>query len=81
MMPETLFLGHVLMALAAVAAFATVAFASQAMRWRRELRGTPGYARGRTARRKAFYALLIAIGLAIACYTPLGTIILLGGAE
>jgi hypothetical protein len=78
-MPETLFLGHVLIALGAVAAFATVAFAAQAMRWRREGRGTPGYARGRTARRSAGYALLIAVALAIACYTPLGMIVLYGG--
>ena len=77
-MPEMLLSGHVLMAGALVAAFATVAYAGQAMRWRREMRGTPGYARGRTARRKAAYALVIALGLAIACYTPLGSIMLYG---
>ena len=77
-MPETILSGHVLLAVGLVAAFATVAYASQAMRWRRETRGTPGYARGRTARRKAAYALAIALGLAIICYTPLGSIVLYG---
>ena len=77
-MPEILLSGHLLMVGAVVAAFATIAYASQAMRWRREGRGTPGYARGRTARRKAAYALAVALGLAIICYTPLGSIVLYG---
>lgn len=79
-MPATLTLGHVL-GLGAVISLLVALL--EAMRWARHRdhgRGTPGYARARTARRAFLYALVIAAALAvIACFTPAGDISMAGG--
>ena len=78
-MPVTLLLGHLLALLAALAILASFAFALAWVRHRGFGRGTPQYARGRTARRSAAYALVLAILLAGLFLTPLGSIALGGG--
>ena len=77
-MPATLYLGYALAALALVAILASLAFALAWARHRGFGRGTPQYARGRTARRKAAYALVVALVLAGLCLTPLCSIVLAG---
>jgi len=79
-MTATLYLGYVLAALAALAILASLAFAVAWLRHRGFERGTPQYARGRTARRKAAYAIVVALLLAGLCLTPLCDIALAGGA-
>ena len=63
----TLTLGHILMVLAAIAAIVAVMNTRVALRYRRPGRGTPQYARGRLARRKAFYGLGAALVFAALC--------------
>ncbi len=72
-MPATISLGHVLMVLAAIAAVVAVLNTSTALRYGRgrHERGTPQYARSRTARRTAFYALGFALLFAALYATPL----------
>ena len=78
-MPATLFLGHLLALLAVFAILASFAFAIAWVRHRGFGRGTPQYARARSARRSAAYALVLAILLAGLCLTPLCEIVLAGG--
>jgi hypothetical protein len=72
----TLTLGHILMVLAAIAAVIAIVNTSVALRHGRgrHRRGTPQYARARMARRTAFYALGVALLLAVLCLTPLCSI-------
>ena len=73
-MPDTLTIGHLMMALALLSAIAALAFVAAAARYRGDGhgRGTPGYARARSDRRKALYALTLGILLFVAgCFTPL----------
>ena len=66
--------GHVLIALAALAALGAVWYGLAFLRFRNERRGTPLYARRRDARRAAIYAGLVAVLLAaIGWFTPLCT--------
>ena len=77
---ENLTLGHVLLAIAALDVLAAIYFGLQWMKFSKELRGTPLYARGRDARRLTIWLVLGAIVmLVIGCLTPLGDIAL-GGA-
>ncbi len=71
-------LGHVLLVLALVAGVAAIGFTVTALRHRGHQRGTPQYARARLARRKAFYALGLALLLAALCATPLCSVDLIG---
>ncbi|MGZ8311191.1 MAG: hypothetical protein ACXWUP_11510 [Allosphingosinicella sp.] len=77
-MPATITLGHVLMLLAAFALLAAIASAITALRHRGYGRGTPQYARARTARRSAVYALALALAFGLGCLTPLCEIAILG---
>lgn len=79
-MPAVITLGHVLIMLALVALLTAVGSIVTAMRHRGHGRGTPGYARARTARRHAAYALVVAIALGAGWLTPLGEMALVGGA-
>ena len=66
--------GHLLMLLGLLFAAAAAALALTTLRYRgaQHGRGTPGYARVRSDRRKALYALALAIVLfAVGCFTPL----------
>jgi hypothetical protein len=66
--------GHVLMALAALAALGAVWYGLAFLRFRNEVRGTPLYARRRDARRAAIYAGVAALLFAaVGCLTPLCT--------
>jgi hypothetical protein len=66
--------GHVLMALAALAALGAIWYGLAFLRFRNEIRGTPLYARRRDARRAAIYAAIAAAAFAaIGCLTPLCT--------
>ena len=73
-MPDPITLGHLLM-LAGVALIVAAGFlAFAATRWRGPAhgRGTPGYARARTGRRKAVYAGILGLLLLAAGWlTPL----------
>jgi len=71
-------LGHLLMVLAALMLLAAIAFVVGAMRHRGHGRGTPGYARARTNRRKAVYAMALSLVFAIGCLTPLCTVPIVG---
>lgn len=76
---ENLTLCHVLVALAALDLLAAVYFGLQWMKYSKELRGTPLYARGRDARRLTIWLVLgAAIMLVLAYLTPLGDIALTG---
>ena len=76
-------IGHVLLVLAVIAALVAVMNTANALKYGRGRyeRGTPQYARSRTARRDAFYALGLALLFAALCLTPLCsvTIVTLGG--
>ena len=63
----TITLGHILLVLALIAAFVAITNAAEALRQGRQERGTPQYARGRLARRKAFYGLGATLVLAALC--------------
>ena len=65
--------GHVLMVLTAIAAVYAITNTATALKYGRgrNERGTPQYARARTARRHAFYALGAALLFALLCITPL----------
>ena len=77
---ENLTLCHVLTALAALDLLAAVFFGMSWMKYSKELRGTPLYARGRDARRLTIWLAIGAVlMLALAYLTPLGDIAL-GGA-
>jgi hypothetical protein len=79
-MPATITLGHILLLVAAIDLIAAAGFATSAQRHAGHGRGTPQYARARTARRAAFYALASAVILAaIGWLTPLRGIALMGG--
>ncbi len=79
-MPTTLTLGHILGLATAICLLVAVLEAVRWARYRDHGRGTPGYARARTARRAFLYALAIALALAaIACFTPVGRISMAGG--
>jgi len=83
-MPDPITIGHMLMALGLAAALAALGLLFAASRWRgaEHGRGTPGYARARLDRRKALYALALAIVLfAVGCFTPLAEMPLAGAAE
>ena len=74
MIPDTITWGHVLIALAALAALGAIWYGLAFLRFRNELRGTPLYARRRDARRGAIYAALAALVFAaIGWFTPLCT--------
>jgi len=80
-MPDPITIGHLLMALGLLAGLAALALAFTAWRYRGEGhgRGTPGYARARSDRRKAFYALALGLVLfAAGCFTPLSEMPLAG---
>ena len=78
-MPAMITLGHLLMVLAAVMLLAAIGFVVGAMRHRGHGRGTPGYARARTNRRKAVYAMALSLVLAVGCLTPLCYVPIVGG--
>ncbi len=79
-MPDPITAGHVLMAAAALAALAALAQLVGWLRHRGFERGTPQYARARTARRSVLYALAVAAVLfAAGCFTPLADMALTGG--
>ena len=63
----TITLGHILLLLALIAAFVAVTNTAEALRQGKQERGTPQYARGRLARRKAFYGLGAALVFAALC--------------
>lgn len=74
MIPETITWGHVLIALAALAALGAIWYGLAFLRFRNERRGTPLYARRRDARRAAIYASVAALLFAgIGWFTPLCT--------
>ena len=78
-MPVTITVGHLLMALAAIALVAAIGFTVGALRHRGHGRGTPGYARGRVNRRKAAYALVLGLVFSVGCFTPLCYVPIVGG--
>ena len=78
-MPATITVGHLLMALAAIALVAAIGFTVGALRHRGHGRGTPGYARARTNRRKAVYAMVLSLVFAVGCLTPLCYVPIVGG--
>ena len=78
-MPTILTLGHVLLLVAALDLAVALAFFAGASRHAGHGRGTPGYARARTARRSAVYAFASALAFALLALTPLGDIMLVGG--
>ena len=70
---ENLTLCHVLTALAALDLLAAAFFGMTWMKYNKELRGTPLYARGRDARRLTIWLVIGAVlMLALAYLTPLG---------
>ena len=70
-------LAHVLMALAALDILAAIFFAMTWMKYSKELRGTPLYARGRDARRLTIMLAIFAVlMLVVGCLTPVGDIAL-----
>ena len=74
-MMENLTVCHILVALAALDLIAAAFFAMTWMKYSKELRGTPLYARGRDARRLTIWLVLGAVVmLALAYLTPLGDI-------
>jgi hypothetical protein len=74
-MPDTITWGHVLMALAALAALGAIWYGIAWLRYRDAGRGTPLYARGRDARRAAVCGAVVAVLLGvIGCLTPLCTL-------
>ena len=78
-MMENLTVCHVLTALAALDLLAAVFFAMTWMKYSKELRGTPLYARGRDARRLTIWLAIGAVlMLGLAYLTPLGDIALSG---
>ena len=78
-MPAMITLGHLLMVLAALALLMAIGFVVGAMRHRGHGRGTPGYARARTNRRKAVYAMVLSLVFAVGCLTPLCHVPIVGG--
>ena len=73
-MPDPITVGHLLIALALAAAVAALVLLATMLKYRgsEHGRGTPGYARARTARRQALYAIVVAVVLfAVGCFTPL----------
>ena len=76
-MPDAINLGHVLLALAAIAAIVAVANLATALHHSGHERGTPQYARSRMARRNAFYALGLALVLTAVCLSPLCSVTLM----
>ena len=76
----TITLGHVLLLVAAIDLVAAAGFMMNSQRHAGHGRGTPRYARARTSRRAALYAVVTAIVFAIVgVLTPLRDIALLGG--
>ena len=76
---ENLTLCHVLVALAALDLIAAAFFAMTWMKYSKELRGTPLYARGRDARRLTIWLVVGAVLMLVLAYlTPLGDIALSG---
>ena len=76
----TITLGHVLLLAAAIDLVAAAGFMLNSQRHAGYGRGTPQYARARTSRRAALYAVVTAILLGIAgAATPLRGIALMGG--
>ncbi|HEX9947914.1 MAG TPA: hypothetical protein VGA98_10275 [Allosphingosinicella sp.] len=76
-MPETITLGHVLTALAALAALYGLVQFAVSMRYTGpgHGRGTPGYARARDAKRYTIWgAAAVLLFFALAWLTPLGRI-------
>jgi hypothetical protein len=72
--PDTVTWGHVLMALAALAALGAVWYGLAFLRYGNAGRGTPLYARRRDARRGAILAAVAALVFAaVGCLTPLCT--------
>jgi len=79
-MPATITLGHILLLVAAIDLAAAAGFVLSAQRHAGYGRGTPQYARARTARRAAIYALVSAVVFAaVGGLTPLRDIALMGG--
>ena len=78
-MPEVITLGHVLILLAALALIVALSAIVTAMSHRGHGRGTPQYARARSARRHAVYAIVVSLALIAGCLTPLRDIALVGG--
>ena len=74
MIPDPITWGHVLMALAALAALAAIWYGLSWYRHRGTGRGTPLYARARDARRATIWSSVAAVILAaLGCLTPLCT--------
>ena len=74
---ESLTLGHILITVAALDLITAVFFAVKWMKFSKELRGTPLYARGRDARRLTIWLVIAAaVMVVLACFTPLGDIAL-----
>ena len=74
---ENLTVCHVLVALAALDLVAAALLGMRWMKYSKELRGTPLYARGRDARRLTIWLAIGAVlMLALAYLTPLGDIAL-----
>ena len=79
-MPATITIGHILLLVAAVDLVAAAGFVMSAQRHAGYGRGTPQYARARTSRRAALYAVVTAVLLGIAgAATPLRDMTLMGG--
>lgn len=77
---SALTLGHVLLALALLAALHGLWQLSVWLRSRDYGRGTPQYAHGRDGRRYAIWSFALALLLGLLCLTPLCTMPLGGGA-
>ena len=79
-MPVTITLGHVLLLAAAIDLIAAAGFMMNSKRYAGYGRGTPQYARARTSRRAALYAVVTGALFGIAgALTPLRDIALMGG--
>ena len=78
-MPDTVTAGHLLMLLGLILVAAAIGLVLSGLRWRgpEHGRGTPGYARARTARRQALYAVVAGIlAFLLGCFTPLAELAL-----
>ena len=79
-MLATITLGHVLLLVAAIDLVAAGGFVLNSQRYAGYGRGTPQYARARTSRRAAVYAVVSAVALAaVGWLTPLRDMALMGG--
>jgi hypothetical protein len=77
----TVTVGHILLLVAAIDLIAALGFVASAQRHAGYGRGTPQYARARTSRRAAVYAVAMAIAIAAAGWlTPLRDMAVMGGA-